>query len=606
MLLQFVQQLVSVGRWRVATLLGLTAGVSVAAATSAVLLVPVMQAAGLDGGRGGGAVSRWFAWALGLVGLQPTLGVALSALVLATAAHSALSRLEKMAGDAIEFELVHRWRTRLFEYLCDAEWVAFSRYRLSDLLETLVEQVDHLGLAARSLLRLTSSVAVSLAYIVVALRLSVPMTALALGGGALISVLLLGRRRRVEALGVSHTEAFKELYAALTEAFTAMKTIKSHNSEARHLHELRVASEHVKSVYRNVARTEASTRQAFEVGLVTLLALSAYLAVAVLRMPPAELAAMLFVFARVGPQISGLHGQYQWLLTELPSFAVVSALEAESHGAGTAVESTGAPVTFARAVELEAVSFAYGAELVLNDVSIRVGAGQTVAVVGPSGAGKSTVADVLLGLLEPARGQVVVDGRVIDPASRRSWRDLVGYVPQETVLFHTTIRANLLWAAPDASEADLEAVLRASAAWSFVSAMPRGLDTVVGDRGSLLSGGERQRLALARALVRKPRLLILDEATSSLDSENERVIEHAIDRLHGQTSIVLITHRLSTVRRADVIYVLDAGRVVEAGTWDDLVARRGRFVDLCRAQGIRDVTSTTAADTRPIPAGAQG
>ena len=169
----------------------------------------------------------------------------------------------------------------------------------------------------------------------------------------------------------------------------------------------------------------------------------------------------------------------------------------------------------------------------------------------------------------------------------RSWRRQIGYVPQETLLFHDSVRANLLWANPGATEEDIWRALASAAADDFVRALPNGLETVLGDRGVLVSGGERQRLSLARALLRRPRILILDEATSSLDSENERRIQDAIDRLHEQITIVVITHRLSTIRNADRIHVLDHGRIVESGTWNSLLASPdGRFRALCAAQGV--------------------
>ena len=163
----------------------------------------------------------------------------------------------------------------------------------------------------------------------------------------------------------------------------------------------------------------------------------------------------------------------------------------------------------------------------------------------------------------------------------------MGYVPQEPFLFHDSLKANLLWAKPDATEAEIREALRLSAAEEFVSSFPKGLETVLGDRGVLVSGGERQRLALARALLRKPSLLILDEATSSLDSENERRIQNAIEELHGKMTILIISHRLSTIRGADMIYVVEEGRLVESGTWGSMVGREGsRFRALCQAQGI--------------------
>jgi ATP-binding cassette, subfamily C, bacterial len=179
-----------------------------------------------------------------------------------------------------------------------------------------------------------------------------------------------------------------------------------------------------------------------------------------------------------------------------------------------------------------------------------------------------------------------VDGAPLDGGRARAWRNQIGYVAQDTFLFNDTVQANLLWARPEATDEDINHALKLAAAEEFVSRLPDRVETVLGDRGVRLSGGERQRLALARALLRRPSLLILDEATSALDSENEKRIQNAIEELHGHMTILVITHRLSTIRRADVVYVLEQGRLVESGSWDALVQKDRRFGALCRAQGI--------------------
>jgi ATP-binding cassette subfamily C protein len=208
-------------------------------------------------------------------------------------------------------------------------------------------------------------------------------------------------------------------------------------------------------------------------------------------------------------------------------------------------------------------------------VNLVIRAGQTTAFCGRSGAGKSTLADILMGLLRPSAGRVLIDNTLLAGETIHHWRRSVGYVPQEPFLFNETVRANLLWAQPGATEQDLRAALRASAAEQFVDHLPSGLDTLVGDRGVRLSGGERQRLTMARALLAQPSILILDEATSSLDTENERLIQEAIHRLHGELTVVVIAHRLSTVRKADSIIVLNRGEIVEHGTWQSLLSRPG-------------------------------
>jgi ATP-binding cassette subfamily C protein len=240
-----------------------------------------------------------------------------------------------------------------------------------------------------------------------------------------------------------------------------------------------------------------------------------------------------------------------------------------------------APIRLDREIHLSNVSFRYDKSdkaWALRGVDVTILARSMTAVVGPSGAGKSTMADLILGLLSPEQGMVRIDGQPLSGELLHRWRHSVGYVPQDTFLFHDTIRANLLWALPDARDRDIWSALRLAAADEFVSNTPKGLDTVVGDRGVRLSGGERQRIALARALLRRPSLLLLDEATSSLDSENERQIQEAINRLHGELTILVIAHRPSTIQRADQVVVLDKSKVVEAGTWDILSSiSGGRF-----------------------------
>ncbi len=231
----------------------------------------------------------------------------------------------------------------------------------------------------------------------------------------------------------------------------------------------------------------------------------------------------------------------------------------------------------AGSLRLEGVGFHWPGRALpaLDAVSLEIAENRTTALVGPSGAGKSTLADLCLGLLEPGSGGVSVGGVPLAGPARTAWRGRCAVVPQEVFLFHDTVRANLLWASPAATEGDLWRALTDAAADTLVRGLPQGLDTVVGDRGLRLSGGERQRLALARALLRRPAFLVLDEATSHLDHEHEAMIQTTLNRLQGRMTVLVIAHRLSTVRHADHIAVLKAGRVVEGGTWDQLCAGEG-------------------------------
>jgi len=243
---------------------------------------------------------------------------------------------------------------------------------------------------------------------------------------------------------------------------------------------------------------------------------------------------------------------------------------------------------FREGIRYEGVTFRYGTdEPVLRDISIEVPRGSIVAIVGPSGAGKSTLVDLLPRLQEPTTGRILMDGTPITEFTRRSLRRLMGVVSQETVLLNDTVRGNIAYGRPGASMPDIEAAARAANAAEFIAQLPEGYQTELGERGTRLSGGQRQRIAIARALLRDPPILILDEATSSLDTESERLVQQAIERLMRDRTVFVIAHRLSTVRDAGQILVLDAGLLVERGTHEELYRRNGLYRRLYDLQ-LRD------------------
>jgi len=242
-------------------------------------------------------------------------------------------------------------------------------------------------------------------------------------------------------------------------------------------------------------------------------------------------------------------------------------------------------------IVFENVVFSYGASRdVLDGISFHVAAGQAVAFVGPSGAGKTTITQLVPRFYDPQAGRVLVDGHDVKTITLESLRRDIGIVTQETYLFHDTIANNLRYGKPDATDDQLRAAAAAANIAEFVDSLPDRYDTVVGERGHKLSGGERQRLAIARVLLKDPRILILDEATSSLDSENEAAIQAAlVTAMRGRTSLV-IAHRLSTILAADTIFVVDGGRIVETGRHGELLARGGLYARLYRTQ-FRDLSA---------------
>ena len=236
-------------------------------------------------------------------------------------------------------------------------------------------------------------------------------------------------------------------------------------------------------------------------------------------------------------------------------------------------------------VEFDHVSFSYdGEKMALNDVSLTVPAGRVVAIVGPSGAGKTTIANLLPRFYDVTLGTLRIDGIDVRDVTFNSLREQVGLVPQETMLFNATIRDNILYGRLDGTEEEVYAAAKAANALEFIEKLPHGFDTMVGERGSSLSGGQRQRIAIARAILKNPKILILDEATSALDTESEKLVQEALERLMKGRTAFVIAHRLSTIKNADQIIVLRQGHIEEMGTHEELLAQNGLYQHLYSVQ----------------------
>ncbi|HVJ09549.1 MAG TPA: ABC transporter ATP-binding protein [Acidisarcina sp.] len=564
-------------------LVSLTEGIGIA------LLLPLLQVAGFRLDQGGplshyAAACQRMLLATGVP--QPFwLALLLMIFMVLVAMRSLLNRAQSVLTFAAVLRFDLQLTRRLYSAILNANWLYLSRRRSSDFTHALTGEIARVDMATFGLVTFGSNAIASLFYIALAMKISVTMTMLVLGSGALLALLTRGHTRAAHQSGQAISRNMQDLYAAATEHLQNLKTVKALASQQSDLAMFSALQQRVSAEVIRNTRIQAATSFWFEIGSLLVLGLVILCSLQWLGVAPAAILLLLVVFTRLMPRLSSAYSQYQSFISEIPAFRNVKELEAGCLAAAETIPGPENPPELHEAVRLDDVSFGYlqDGRRVLDHVSLRAQAGRVTAILGASGAGKSTAADLINGLLTPDSGRVMVDGTELTPALARSWRNRVGYVAQDTVLFHDTVRANLRWAKPDATEEEMLFVLRQAAA-DFVLEMPHGLDSIVGDRGVLLSNGQRQRIALARALLRKPSLLILDEATNSLDLESEKRILDSIHAavsasLRGQReplSVIIIAHRFSAVERADMVYILEGGRVTASGSWEIIHARQGQ------------------------------
>jgi len=322
------------------------------------------------------------------------------------------------------------------------------------------------------------------------------------------------------------------------------------------------------------------------VGII-LVIVSGMIGLSYLDLQIATLTAFLYSINRLAVESQTFIVERNNVAASLPSFEQIDSLKKESELLKE--KSTGKKInSFSSGIYLTDLSFSYnGKENVLSNINIDIPKGSMVAVVGHSGSGKSTLIDLIMGFYFSQKGDLRIDKNSINEISLRDWRMLLGYIPQQPFLFNTSIKNNLLWANNNARDSDVEHACRLANAEKFISTLDGKYDALVGERGVKISGGEAQRICLARALIRKPKVLILDEATSSLDSHSELLIKESIENLTGETTIICIAHRLSTIQSADRIYYLEAGKIIEEGTFKELIDRKeSSFRKTAELQGI--------------------
>lgn len=537
-------------------LAGLAQGISVSS------LLPLLTLIANDGAADTSPLGRAVAGGLQALHLSPTAAVLLALIVGGTALKAALNLL---ANRQIGYTVAHiatDLRLGLIRALLATRWEYYVHAPLGGFANAVALEATR---AADAYLRATTMLTLALqgaVYAAIACALSWQAALLALLAGVAMTALLHSLVRLSRRAGARETKLAKSLLGRLTDVLRAIKPLKAMGRE--HLLEPLLEGE-TRRLHRAIeleVLSKAAMRALREPLIVIALAAGAVGAFSLFALPLATIIMLALLCTRTLDTLGRMQSEYQDLAACESAFWSLQTMTREAEAAREAPRG-GAPPVLQRAVRLASVSFAYAEDPVLEQASLIVPAGELTVLTGPSGGGKTTVADLIVGLIEPQAGAVWIDDVPLASLDTAQWRASIGYVPQEPLLLHDTVAVNVTLGDPALTRADVDAALHAAGARELVAALPDGVETVVGERGLRLSGGQRQRIALARALVRRPALLVLDEATTALDPESEAGICATLRLLRGRVTILAICHQGRLIDSADRVYRVSGGTITE-------------------------------------------
>ena len=533
-------------------------------ATVAVLL-PLLKAIGGVVGPGEDRLSQAISFILTLSGL-PTNVMSIAAFgVCLIVIGSVIFLIQAHLSAKMQTDYVAHWQRRLFQSYFHAEFDFFRTKRAGDLIAAAITEPVRLGGAFYQANLILSSVLFIGVQIGVALAIAPMVVALLFGAGAFLFLISVGLVKRGLLIGEEMTVVNADLQSDANELVQGAKFVKATATELRAVERLTTRIHRLRDL---------TFANAFDVQLVRALFeyASALVVIALLAVGPLLLAVdvgavivIVAMFVRLFPKVTGLRQCQQSISLVLPAFDAVVSMEKEAQ-ASIEILGTSEPAVFHKTmpaqISFDRVAVTIEGRPVLRDVSFSIAPGEFIVLMGPTGAGKTTLVDGLLGLRRLSGGRIEIDHEVLGTVSMPEWRRSIGYLGQDPLLFHASIKDNLQWVRSNSDPSAMKLALTRAAA-TFVDHLPRALETIVGDAGSRLSGGERQRIALARALLGAPRLLVLDEATSALDAETEAGVVETIARLKGQMTIIAITHRPALLSVADRVIEIKDGHATE-------------------------------------------
>jgi ATP-binding cassette subfamily C protein len=500
---------------------------------------------------------------------------------------SIFKRNQTILGVKIQQGFIRHLREEAYRSLLQANWGFYLKKRKSDIVNIMTNETFHVSAGINLFLQLLSSFIFTCIQIGIAFYLSVKMTSFILFFGLILISFSRKFIKKSQSLGKENFQLTQTYLAGITDHFNGIKDIKSNSLEESHLSWFLSLSKKMEQNRIKLTTLNTTSQMIFKVVSAFLIAIFVFFSIKMFTAQPAQLMLIMVIFTRLWPRFTSIQSNLEQLGATIPSFKALLELQNECLEARELYNQdykNVKSIEIKHGLDCRNVYFRYNQHediYALKKINVHIPSNRMTAIVGRSGAGKSTLIDILMGLNQPDLGEVTIDHVPLTNDHLLSLRKSISYIPQDPFLFNATIRENLTIIDPNTSQENIWEALEFAAAADFVRKLPQGLDTLIGDRGVRLSGGERQRLVLARAILRKPSILVLDEATSALDTENEAKIQSAIERLKGTMTIIVIAHRLSTIRNADQVLVMDQGEIIQVGEYN-LLARekRGMFSNL--------------------------
>ncbi|MDQ8735958.1 ABC transporter ATP-binding protein [Paenibacillus sp. LHD-38] len=484
-------------------------------------------------------------------------------------------------------------RHETYQSILQSNWPFFLKKRSSDLINLLTIELARVLGAINLCLQLITSFIFTLIQIGIAFWLSPTLTLFVLGCGIILGLFSRKFIKEAKKLGNQTSQLSQSYLAGMTDQLNGMKDIKSNTLESSRLNWLKALTKGMMDEQVSYMRLRMNSQLVYKLASALLISCFILVSFKLFQTQSIQLLTITVIFARLWPRFTTIQSTLEQLYSMIPACRAIILLQNEC---GAAVEQLdlvndkNTALRIKHGIECRNVSFRYNKDedaYTLQNINLFIPSNQMTAIAGPSGAGKSTLIDLIMGLMQPESGQILVDGVPITNHNLVSFRKSISYVAQDPFLFNVSIRENFHMVKPDASDEQMWEALQFASSSDFVGKLPNGLDTVIGDRGTRLSGGERQRLVIARAIIRKPSILVLDEATSALDTENEKKIQEAIDRLKGTMTVIVVAHRLSTIKQADQVIVINQGILVEQGEFLQLAAdSKSLFGNLLKNQSV--------------------